>query len=177
LAAEGEPGLVIPADSLAAAPDSSAVVVDPLPGGKQGAVVDSVQDARELKNLDRPEDAADSPASDPATRDPAAVDTLVYEQVDSEPVAFGSEEALKNLFRYPDEAEQAGVAGVVKVSFVVDERGRVVDPQVVQSVGAGCDQEAERVARLTRYRPAILDGSPVRFRMTTQFECSPAPEP
>jgi protein TonB len=113
----------------------------------------------------------------PSTGDPALADTVVYREADTVPVPVGGEAALQRMFRYPDTAAEGGVTGTVEVDFVVDQRGRVLDPQIAQSVGAGCDEEAERVVRLSRFRPATREGLPVRFRMTVQVQCAGRSEP
>ncbi|MDX1741539.1 MAG: energy transducer TonB, partial [Rhodothermales bacterium] len=107
----------------------------------------------------------------PSAKDAALADTVVYEEADSVPVLVGGEAALQRMFRYPDTAAEGGITGTVEVAFVVDQRGRVLDPLIVQGVGAGCDEEAQRVVRLSRYRPATREGLPVRFRMSVQVQC------
>jgi TonB family protein len=65
---------------------------------------------------------------------------------------------------YPDIARQARVDGVVQLTALVDENGRVVDVKLVRSSRPGYrfEAEAERHARARRYRPATMGGVAVR---------------
>ena len=131
---------------------------------------DSVDEGPRLRAEDRLLPGARPPL-------PAAPDTVVYEEAETVPILVGGAGALQRMFRYPDTAAEGGVTGRVGLSFEIDQRGRVVDPVVVDSVGAGCDEEAERVVALSRYRPATIGGRPVRFRMSIEGECAPAANP
>jgi protein TonB len=53
--------------------------------------------------------------------------------------------------RYPKPALEAGKEGVVLVEYDINHEGRVVDTRVLQSIGHGCDEEAERVVRLLKF--------------------------
>ncbi len=65
--------------------------------------------------------------------------------------------------RYPQSALRSGDQGWVRLSFVVNEEGEVVDPVVVDSSG---DREFERAAKRTTeswsYEPATWDGETVQ---------------
>ncbi|MBT8401033.1 MAG: TonB family protein [Rhodothermia bacterium] len=124
-----------------------------------------------------PQLETDAVSSAPATASDASRAATVQE-VDTKPVMVGGPGALQRMVRYPGEAKEAGVSGNVVVSFVVDERGRVSDVQIVTGLGSGCDEEAMRVARLVRYRPAMKDGRPVRYRMQEEIAFgSPTAQP
>ncbi len=69
---------------------------------------------------------------------------------------------LRDNLHYPALARDQGIAGAVLVGFVVDEQGRILDPQVAK----GCDglsEEALRlVGRMPWWLPARRAGQPVR---------------
>lgn len=46
---------------------------------------------------------------------------------------------------YPEIAKEAGVQGIVYVSFVVNESGKVEAAKVLKGIGLGCDEEVLRV--------------------------------
>ena len=46
---------------------------------------------------------------------------------------------------YPELAKEAGVQGIVYVSFVVSETGKVESSKVLKGIGLGCDEEVLRV--------------------------------
>ncbi len=67
----------------------------------------------------------------------------------------------KNI-RYPAEAVRGDVEGKVVITFTVNEKGRIRNPQVTQSVGDGIDEEAMRVVlNMPTWQPAQQNGQPV----------------
>ena len=79
------------------------------------------------------------------------------------------QEGMKKLHQcivYPEIAKKAGVEGRVFVQFIVDKKGRVTDPVVQRGIGAGCDEEAVRCVRQTRFTPGRQDGEPVEVKMS-----------
>ncbi len=149
-----EGATLIPADD--AIPDSMAVEARPgaAPADSAVAAPDSVAQAGPV----------------PAAADP---DTTVYNETDTPVIPVGGAGTSQRLFRYPASAAADSVTGLVTVEFVVDESGRVVAPAAVTNVGAGCEEEAVRVARMIRYRPATVAGRPVRVRTALDLRCEP----
>lgn len=71
----------------------------------------------------------------------------------------------KNL-KYPNQARRMGIEGKVFVQFVVDKDGNITDVQSVKGIGAGCDEEAERVIKASpKWKPGKQRGNPVKVRM------------
>jgi TonB family protein len=67
--------------------------------------------------------------------------------------------------RYTDEAREAGLEGLVILSFVVDERGRVRDIKVLQGLGAGLTEAAKHAVQACAFSPGERDGKPVPTRV------------
>ncbi|RAK67932.1 energy transducer TonB [Hymenobacter edaphi] len=70
--------------------------------------------------------------------------------LDRPPLYVGGEPMLSAYMRqlnYPEQARQKNVQGRVVVSFVVDTLGVAQNHKVLTGIGAGCDEEALRVAR------------------------------
>jgi len=67
--------------------------------------------------------------------------------------------------RYTDEAREAGLEGLVILSFVVDERGRVRDIKVLQGLGAGLTEAAKRAVQTCAFSPGERDGKAVPTRV------------
>ena len=63
--------------------------------------------------------------------------------------------------QYTSEARQLRVEGDVVLSVTFLANGQVVIHGVIQGLGHGLDQEAERVAQQIRFRPATNNGQPV----------------
>ncbi len=59
---------------------------------------------------------------------------------------------VKENLRYPKEALENNVEGDVIVKFKVTGKGEVMNPEIVKSVGYGCDEEAIRLVMMLRYQ-------------------------
>lgn len=72
---------------------------------------------------------------------------------------------LGKTVKYPPMAQDAGITGVVYMTFVVDEQGKVRDPKVLRGIGGGCDEEAVRVVKaMPAWEPGKQRGKPVRVQ-------------
>ena len=69
---------------------------------------------------------------------------------------------------YPDEANNAGVEGSVRVTFIVDENGKIMEPLVVgNKPGYGLEDEALAIVkRMPAWNPAQVNGKKVKTRVT-----------
>ncbi len=79
-------------------------------------------------------------------------------------------EFIYQNIKYPKTAKDAGVGGTVVVQFTVEKDGSLSDIVVVRKVGAGCDEEVERIIELmntqNRWIPGRQKGQLVRVRYT-----------
>ena len=97
----------------------------------------------------------------------------IYQKVDQNPEYINGNQNLgefvqKNL-QYPEEVKSRGIAGQVILSFVVEPTGLMSNISITKSIGAGCDQEAERVLELIKWKPGAKKGRVVRTQMTMPF--------
>jgi len=115
------------------------------------------------------------PPSDPIATMPPPVPTLpaedidpeqVFDVVETQPVLIGGIEDLQARVEYPELAARVGVSGRVVVQFVVDERGAVVDPVVIQSPSPLLSEAALAAVRESRFTPGQQRGRPVKVRFT-----------
>ena len=88
----------------------------------------------------------------------------VFEVAEVQPELIGGLEGLQQSVEYPEAARRAGVEGRVIVQFVVDERGRVVDPVVVRSPSPLLSDAALDAVRQARFRPGSDAGEAVKVR-------------
>lgn len=77
--------------------------------------------------------------------------------------------------RVPDQARANGTQGVVQVKFTVDEKGALVNPEIIAGLGDGCDEE---VIRLLELMPPWIpaegeDGNPVSMDYTLSVRFTP----
>jgi protein TonB len=75
--------------------------------------------------------------------------------------------------KYPDEAEQLGIEGTVKLKVELDDKGKVHDIRVVKGLGHGLDQVALNAMKHSpacRFSPAIgSDNKPAAFVVNYEF--------
>ena len=98
----------------------------------------------------------------------------IFTIVEEMPSFPGGDQALleymaKNT-KYPPLARENGLQGIVVVTFVVDERGRIKDAQVLRGIGGGCDEEAMRVVQsMPPWKPGKQRGMSVRVQYNLPF--------
>jgi periplasmic protein TonB len=68
---------------------------------------------------------------------------------------------------YTNEAREAGLEGIVILSFVVDESGRVRDIKVLQGLGIGLTEAAKSAVQACAFSPGERDGKPVPTRVSS----------
>lgn len=74
---------------------------------------------------------------------------------------------LASKLRYPVRARENRVQGKVYIGFIVEKNGSLSDYKVVRGIGAGCDEEAIRVLKLSPiWKPGYATGKPVRTSYT-----------
>ena len=78
---------------------------------------------------------------------------------------------LAENMRYPEDARRRDIQGKVAVEFVVETSGNVSNVRAVEALGAGCDDEAMRLVRSMKWRPAFKNGQRVRsiVKLDIQF--------
>jgi TonB family protein len=94
------------------------------------------------------------------------LDITDLNSVDSEPELVDGWLGVMRDIRYPEEARREGVEGEVYIRFIVDKNGYVRNPEVIQGIGHGCDEEAVRVISRSKFHPAMKDGEPVHVEFT-----------
>lgn len=75
--------------------------------------------------------------------------------------------------KYPAEARENGIEGMVVVKFVVEKNGSVTNAEIARDIGSGCGREALRVVRLMPdWEPGKQKGRPVRvqFNLPVKFK-------
>ncbi|EWH12324.1 TonB family protein [Catenovulum agarivorans DS-2] len=75
--------------------------------------------------------------------------------------------------RYPAKAARNGVIGHVALKFVINEYGAVTNVEVTESMPEGVfDREAIKAVSKWKYKPAIIDGAPVKVMQETRLDFS-----
>jgi TonB family protein len=73
---------------------------------------------------------------------------------------------------YPDSAKRAGIEGVVILQVDIDATGAVIDVEVLQGLGSGCDEAAAAAMKQSTFTPAYAGSEPVpvRIKIPYRFE-------
>lgn len=113
------------------------------------------------------EGALDSEVTERGTGDP-----VDFEAVEIAPIPHeGSVDAFRawinRNYNYPQAAIDAGVDGLVEVSFVIDRDGSIIDIEIKRDLGFGTGQEAVRVLKAARkWKPGVQNGRAVKVSYT-----------
>jgi len=59
---------------------------------------------------------------------------------------------IKENLKYPKEAIKKKIEGSVKVRYDIDYKGNVIKTKVIKKLGHGCDEEAERLVKLFKFK-------------------------
>jgi protein TonB len=110
-------------------------------------------------DLDRSLDLPPPPAKPKEEEEPE-----VFIVVEKNPELIGGLAELQRSIVYPEIARKAGIEGRVFLEFIVDERGRVVNPRVVRGIGGGCDEAALAAIQKARFKPGMQRGRPVKVK-------------
>ena len=103
-------------------------------------------------------------------------DQDVFTIVEEMPEYPGGEPArikfLQDNVNYPPLAQKRGIQGTVYITFVIDEKGNVINAKVLRGVGGGLDEEALRVVKkMPKWKPGKQSGKKVKvqFNMPIRF--------
>lgn len=93
-----------------------------------------------------------------------------FSGVAEKPVFIGGEDGLFKFIidniKYPDLARENKIQGTVYIEFVVEQDGSITNIKVKNGIGAGCDEEAERVVKLMpKWTPGKQNNRGVRVRV------------
>ena len=93
-------------------------------------------------------------------------DEGIYLMCEKMPELIGGMDGLQKKIRYPLQAKTLGVQGVVYVQAIINEEGKIESHKLAKKLGAGCDEEAIRVLKKSKFKPGYDKGKPVKVRFT-----------
>lgn len=97
-------------------------------------------------------------------------DSTFFSVVEVFPEPVGGMKTIQRKIIYPKEAKTKKVEGVVKVLAFIDKKGKVVRTSLIEGIGFGCDEEAQTVVRLTKFKPGLQRGTVVNVKMEIPVE-------
>jgi protein TonB len=103
--------------------------------------------------------------SAPARDDEKKEHTTVFGAID------GPRFLYRVIPRYPRIAKRLGVEGKVVLMLTIDEKGNLIDVEIIERAGYGFDKEAVKAVKESTYLPAHKDGIPVKSKalLTVRF--------
>ena len=79
----------------------------------------------------------------------------------------GFHQFIADNVKYPAEAKEKGIRGIVYVNFIVEPDGSISDIRVLRGIDGGCDEEAVRVVEsMPKFKPGMQNGETVRVSYT-----------
>jgi len=97
-------------------------------------------------------------------------DPAFYKTVEVMPEPIGGMQAIYKKISYPKDAKEEGIEGTVKILTFIDRDGEVLDAQVVDSLGYGCDESARLAIFYHRFTPGMIKGQRVKVQMEIPIE-------
>jgi protein TonB len=88
----------------------------------------------------------------------------IYTKVDQNPTPLKTPEP-----KYPTALRREGVSGIVSVTCVIDENGKVISAKATKSTRSEFEQPALDAIHNWVFKPALKDGKPVKVRVTIPF--------
>jgi TonB family protein len=86
------------------------------------------------------------------------------------PKPAGGMESIYEKLEYPKHAKIYGLEGTVKLIAAVNEKGKVINTNVIEGLGLGCDEAAETAVKNTLFIPGQRDGKVVTSNLTLNVE-------
>ncbi|MCX6169889.1 MAG: energy transducer TonB [Ignavibacteriales bacterium] len=90
------------------------------------------------------------------------------------PTPVGGFEGIMKKISYPEMAQRTKTEGKVYVLIYVNEKGDVDDVKIVKGIGYGCDEEAVKAIKKTKFTPGVDKGVSVKakFSLALTFKLS-----
>ena len=146
----------------------------PPPPPPQTTIIEIVEDDEEIEEeLEMDDTEADEDTEieiQEIEEEEEFVEPEIFTIVEEMPEFPGGGEAAmykylgKNL-KYPPMAKDAGIQGIVYVTFVVKEDGKIDNVKVLRGIGGGCDESAIAVVeKMPKWNPGKQRGKAVRVQ-------------
>ncbi len=80
-------------------------------------------------------------------------------------------ETIYQYLRYPRRAQEHLVEGISFLSFEINGDGEAINPEIIHSIGYGCDQEMLKAYKKIKdqWIPGIKNGRPIHTRFVVPF--------
>jgi protein TonB len=131
------------------------------------APTDDVLEDIEISDTELDVDAeVTAPPPPPVEEEEEDAEPVFFVAVEEMPEPIGGIAAIQERIKYPEIARRAGVQGRVFVKAFVDEIGNVWKTELIKGIGAGCDEEALKAVKETKFKPGRQRGKPVKVQVS-----------
>lgn len=131
------------------------------------APTDDVLDDIEINDTELDVDAqVTAPPPPPEIEEEEEVEPVFFVAVEEMPEPVGGIAGIQKRIKYPEIARRAGVQGRVFVKAFVDETGNVFKTELIKGIGAGCDEEALKAVKDTKFKPGKQRGKAVKVQVS-----------
>ncbi len=97
-------------------------------------------------------------------------DPAFYISVEILPQPIGGMKAIYNKLSYPKEAKENEIEGTVVIRAFIDRDGEVLNAEVVEGIGYGCDESARLAVYYHRFKPGLQKGQRIKVQMDIPIE-------
>ena len=92
-------------------------------------------------------------------------DAIIGVWPDEPPQLIGGIDSLQSRLQYPVEALQNHIEGNIYIVVTIDSSGVPLNPTIVKGLGYGCEEEATRLVKTSKFLPATKNGKPVKSQI------------
>lgn len=97
-------------------------------------------------------------------------DPAFYLSVEVMPEPIGGMKAIYKKISYPKQAKENNIEGTVIIRVYIDRDGEVLNAEVVQGIGYGCDESARLAIFYHRFKPGLQRGQRVKVQLDIPIE-------
>jgi len=97
-------------------------------------------------------------------------DPAFYLSVEVMPEPIGGMKAIYKKISYPKQAKENGIEGTVVIRTYIDRDGEVLDAELFEGIGYGCDESARLAIFYHRFKPGLQRGQRVKVQMDIPVE-------
>jgi len=97
-------------------------------------------------------------------------DPAFYLSVEVMPEPIGGMKAIYKKIYYPEYARKNNIEGTVIMRVFIDRDGEVLDAQVIEGIGYGCDESARIALFYHRFKPGLQRGQRIKVQMDIPIE-------
>lgn len=85
--------------------------------------------------------------------------------IEKAPAPIGGNEAITKKINYPEAAVKNKTEGKVYCLALINQSGEVDDVRIVKGIGSGCDEEAIKAIKKTKFTPGQNLGANVKAKL------------